>query len=275
MTRKVSCVVPARLASNRFPGKMLHPLQGTPIVVHTLRRAKEADCFDEILCLTDSKDIRDAVLDAGFRAELTGPAANGTERIGKYHDFVAHELIVNLQGDEPAFPPQALRLMHRALTLDPEAVHVLVHDRPATREELGNPNRCKVALDEDGRVLDIYRAEPHVPLGAWMEHRLQMGSYGYGKHFVRSYADAAPSGLELSESHELLRDLAAASVRAHICPFTSQAVDVPEDAAIALALLRQGLEVPADHSAAGAAAPGQVVSAERPANMAIIAPFES
>jgi 3-deoxy-manno-octulosonate cytidylyltransferase (CMP-KDO synthetase) len=243
MTRKVSCVVPARLASNRFPGKMLYPLQGTPIVVHTLHRAQEAGCFDEILCLTDSKDIRDAVVDAGFRAELTGPAANGTERIGKYHDFVSHDLIVNLQGDEPVFSPQALLLMHRALTLDPESVHVLVHDHPASREELENPNRCKVALDEDGRVLDIYRAEPHVPLGAWVEHRLQMGSYGYSKNFVRSYAEAAPSGLELSESHELLRDLAAAPLRAHSCPFTSQAVDVPEDAEIALALLQHGLDV--------------------------------
>ncbi|MEO7424185.1 MAG: hypothetical protein ABI036_03300 [Fibrobacteria bacterium] len=258
MTAKVSCVVPARLASSRFPGKMLHPLLGTPIVIHTLRRAQEAGCFDEILCLTDSHDIRDAVVEAGFRAEMTGPAANGTERIGKYHDCIANDLIVNLQGDEPVFSPQALRLISRALTLAPESVHVLVHDQAVTQEDLANPNRCKVGLDAEGGVLDFYRRAPHLSPHLLAESRLQMGSYGYRKAYVRKYAQGAPSGLELSESHELLRDLGAAPIRAHACPFPGQAVDVPEDAEIALALLRRGL------------AAGHAESAEADSNMIII-----
>ncbi len=261
MTRKVSCAVPARLASNRFPGKMLHPLLGIPIVVHTLRRAQEAGCFDEILCLTDSHAIRDAVVDAGFRAELTGPAANGSERIGKYHDYIANDLIVNLQGDEPVFPSQALRLICRALVLDPESVHVLVHDHPASQAELDNPHRCKTGLDADGRVLDFYRGKPHVAAGLLAESRLQMGSYGYSKTYVRKYAQGAQSGLELSESHELLRDFAAAPIRAHACPFLGQAVDVPEDAAAALALLQRA-------SAGGASWPAD--NAEADPNMVII-----
>lgn len=235
MTSLVSCVVPARLASNRFPGKMLHPLLGIPIVVHSLNRALEAGCFDEILCLTDSKEIRDVVVEAGFRAELTGPAANGTERIGKYHDFIAHDLVVNLQGDEPAFSPQALRLLHRALTLQPDAVHVLVEDNAATPEDLANTNRCKAGLDAQGYVRDFYRRAPR---RAVAESRLQMGAYGYAKTYLRRYAQGAASALELSESHELLRDLDMAPVRAHASPFPSQAVDVPLDAEAALALLQ-------------------------------------
>jgi 3-deoxy-manno-octulosonate cytidylyltransferase (CMP-KDO synthetase) len=238
MTRKVSCVVPARLASNRFPSKMLFPMLGTPIVIHTLRRAREAGCFDEILCLTDSPVIRDAVAEAGFRAELTGPAANGTERIGKYHDYIANDLVVNLQGDEPVFSPQALRLLYRALTLEPESVHILVHDHPATPEELANPNRCKAGMDADGKVLDFYRRDPHVPGGLPLaESRVQMGSYGYAKEFLKRYANGAPSGPEVTESHELLRDMALAPIRAHACPFPSQSVDVLEDAELALAIL--------------------------------------
>ena len=115
--------------------------------------------------------------------EITGPAANGTERIGKYHDYIANDLIVNLQGDEPVFSPQALRLMYRALTLEPEIVHVLVHEHRVSLEELANPNRCKAALDANGMVLDFYRRSPRVPAA---ESRLQMGSYGYNKAFVRT-----------------------------------------------------------------------------------------
>lgn len=236
MSPKVSCVVPARLASSRFPGKMLHPLEGIPIVVHTLNRAREAGCFDEILCLTDSKDIRDEAAGAGFRAELTGPAANGTERIGKYRDFVANDLIVNLQGDEPAFEPRALRLLHRALILQPDVVHVLVEQTLASAEDLANPNRCKAGLDAQGYVRDFYRRAPRRPVS---ESRRQMGAYGYAKAFLRRYAMGAASALELSESHELLRDLESAPIRAHPSPYLSQAVDVPEDAEDALALLRE------------------------------------
>ncbi|MEO6097356.1 MAG: NTP transferase domain-containing protein [Fibrobacteria bacterium] len=245
MNRKVSCVVPARLASLRFPNKLIQPLLGTPIIIHTLRRAQEAGCFDEVLCLTDAQEIRDLVSEAGFRVEVTGPAANGTERIGKYHDFVANDLIVNLQGDEPAFSPQALRLLYRALTLEPENVHILVHEHAVSLEDLVNPNRCKAALNADGYVVDFYRRAPR---NHGIESRLQMGSYGYSKTYVRKYALGAPSGLELSESHELLRDLGAAQIRAHACPFPSQAVDVPQDVEAALALLRRGFPDLVDNS---------------------------
>lgn len=273
MTGRVSCVVPARLASNRFPGKMLHPLLGTPIVVHTLRRAREAGCFDEILCLTDSYEIRDTVIEAGFRAEVTGPAASGTDRIGKYHDFIAHDLIVNLQGDEPVFPPRALRLLHRALLQDPSAVHVLVHDQNVTPEEMGNPHRCKAGLDARGHVLDFFRSAPHIPAALLTVSRLQLGGYGYHKDYVRRYAEGAPSALELSESHELLRDLGMAPVQAHACPFSSQAVDVAEDAETALTLLRQGF--PAYGLIDSVTKEAVRNRAEEPGNMVIIPPIES
>lgn len=267
MTQKVSCIVPARLASNRFPGKMLYPLMGIPIVVHTLKRAQEAGCFDEILCLTDSKDIRDEVVAYGFRAELTGPAANGTERIGKYHDYIANDLIVNLQGDEPAFSPHALRILFHALLQEPETVHILVHDHSVGPEDLANPNRCKAGLSADGLVLDFYRTEPR---RAIVESRLQMGSYGYNKAWLRKYAQGAASSLELSESHELLRDLEAAPVRAHACPFTSQPVDIPEDAEEALAQLQR--DFPGGIDAEMANSNSHASRTEAHSNMVIIEP---
>jgi 3-deoxy-manno-octulosonate cytidylyltransferase (CMP-KDO synthetase) len=215
---------------------MLHPLQGTPIVVHTLRRAREAGCFDEIVCLTDALEIRDAVAGAGFRALLSGPAANGTDRIGKHLHLLRNDLIVNLQGDEPAFAPAALRLLARALTLEPEEVHILVEDHPAHPVDLADPNRCKAGLDATGRVLDFYRSAPRVPVA---ESRLQFGAYAYSKSFLCQYAELAPSGPEVSLSHEMLRDLALAPIRAHACSWHSQAVDVPRDAELALALLER------------------------------------
>jgi 3-deoxy-manno-octulosonate cytidylyltransferase (CMP-KDO synthetase) len=247
----ISCIVPARLASNRFPGKLLHPLLGTPLIVHTLRRAREADCFDEILCLTDARVIRDAAEEAGFTAVLSGPAANGTDRIGKYADLIRNDLIVNLQGDEPAFEPEALRLLARALGREPGKVHILVEDRPPSPSDLANPNRCKAGLDATGHVLDFFRRTPRAAIA---EARLQSGAYAYGKGFLRRYAEIAPSEAEVYESHEMLRDLGLAPIRAHACPWRSQSVDVPADADLALALL-MGLSDAGASSGAVAASP--------------------
>jgi 3-deoxy-manno-octulosonate cytidylyltransferase (CMP-KDO synthetase) len=232
----ISCVVPARLASSRFPGKMLYPLLGTPLIVHTLRRAREAGCFDEVVCLTDARVIRDAAEEAGFRALMSGPAANGTDRIGKYADLVRNDLIVNLQGDEPAFEPAALRLLARALSLEPGKVHILVEDGPVAPSDLANPNRCKAGLDATGHVLDFFRRSPRAAIA---EARLQSGAYAYGKDYLRRYAEIAPSEAEISESHEMLRDLSLAPIRAHACAWPSQAVDVPADAELAAELLMQ------------------------------------
>src|SRR4051812_28890482 len=104
MRSDITCVVPARLGSTRFPRKLLQALFGKPVIVHTLERALEAGCFAEILCFTDSPEIRDTVEKHGFRAVLTGDAANGTERIACNLGALESDLVVNLQGDEPAFP---------------------------------------------------------------------------------------------------------------------------------------------------------------------------
>lgn len=242
MASQVSCVVPARWASTRFPGKMLQLLEGLPIIVHTLRRAEASNVFAEIVCLTDSEKILAIVRKAGFRAELSGPAANGTDRIARNLRTVSHDLIVNLQGDEPVFPCEGLRLLCHALQADPHSAHVLIHDRDLDAEAIKNPNRCKAALNDKGQVLDFYRTQPHdtqdlrLPI---VQSRMQMGAYGYSKVYLRKYVSLPVSPLELSESHELLRDIRLFPILAHPCAQNSQAVDVPQDLEEARILLNQ------------------------------------
>ncbi len=212
---------------------MLHPIQGIPLIVHTLRRAEAAEIFSEILCLTDSENILSVVRRAGFRAELSGPAANGSDRIAKNLRTVTNDLIVNLQGDEPIFPLAGLRLLAERLNDHPNAAHLLYHNRELTEEEIQNPNRCKVLVDSQGTVLDFYRSHPHSQSHSQTQSKtfsfLQLGAYAYSKNLLRLYGNAPVSALELSESHEILRDLQLFPIRAHPCYEISQAIDVPQD----------------------------------------------
>ncbi len=229
----VVCAVPARLESTRFPRKLLHPLNGKPLIAHTLERAAEAGCFSDVICVTDSPEIA-AIADLyGFRSVLGGVAANGTERIARNLAALSADLIVNLQGDEPVFPPGGLRRLCAALQDHPEWVHLLVDSRAPSAEDRANPNRVKAALDPEGFLVDVYRVRPMYPAPL---SRLQLGAYGYSAAYLRRYAARFPSARELSESHELLRAPDLAPVCVHAAP-AGAPVDVPADLLIAAELL--------------------------------------
>ncbi len=236
----VTCVVPARLGSTRFPRKLLQPLFGKPIIVHTLERAAEAECFADIVCFTDSEEIGSVVADHGFRYVLTGEAANGTDRIGHNVDSIQTDLVVNLQGDEPAFPIEGLVRICVALRRHPQWVHTLVHSESPTDADMMNLNRVKAVMDSENFVLNFQRhgrfvgAKNISPLQTVAIH---LGVYGYSKNFLRRYAASPVSAREIELSHELLRDLNLAPVRAHAAPCGAP-VDVPADLEMACERLK-------------------------------------
>jgi len=243
MQARVACVVPARLGSTRFFGKLLAPLFGKPVVVHALERAAAAGCFDRVVCLTDSAEIGAAVAAHGFEWALSDEAANGTERIARSLAAldalgIDADLFVNLQGDEPAFPEEGLRALCAALRREPDAVHLLVHEDAPSAEEIANPNRVKVAVDAEGRIAGFFRAAPANRGLAAAALRLQLGAYGYSRAYLAAYAALPPSSAEIELSHEMLRAPGLAPLRAHPSR-PGASVDVPEDLSAAQAALER------------------------------------
>jgi 3-deoxy-manno-octulosonate cytidylyltransferase (CMP-KDO synthetase) len=231
MQTDVTCVVPARLGSTRFPRKLLRTLLDKPVVVHALERAAEAACFSEVVCFTDSIEIGEAVAQHGFRFVLTGEAGNGTERIGRNLEALKTELMVNLQGDEPAFPLEGLLHLCRGLRQHPEWVHTLVHEEAPTPSEMAHPHRVKAVLSAEGFILDFVRSVSEV--SPEKNYRSHLGAYGYSKNYLRRYVATPASPREIEMSHELLRDLNRTPLRAHVSP-PGCPVDVPADLAFAL-----------------------------------------
>ena len=256
MEKGVTCVVPARLGSTRFFGKLLQPLRGKPVVVHALERAAEAACFEQVICFTDSVEIAEAVAAHGFAYALTGDADNGTERIARHLAALPTlsigeepHLIVNLQGDEPAFPVEGLRTLCAALRQQPDFVHILVHNDAPSTTDLENPNRVKVVLDAQGIVQDFVRVPETVgaqggltPSSTATTYRLQLGAYGYSRTYLTGYAALPRSAREIELSHEILRAAPQqrgwAPVQAHFSE-PGASVDVPADLVSALHALNK------------------------------------
>ncbi|MBE2252633.1 MAG: 3-deoxy-manno-octulosonate cytidylyltransferase [Myxococcus sp.] len=227
-------VIPARYASVRFPGKPLALISGKPMVQHVVERCLEAKTFDRVVVATDDERIAAVVRGFGGEVAMTSPAcASGTDRVAEVARALglgADEVVVNVQGDEPALHPQALWALGRAFEDASVGMATLV--RPLRDDERANPNVVKAVLDEAGRALYFSRAD--LPFqrdaGAAIARWGHVGIYGYRASTLARLATLPPTALEQTEALEQLRALGHGI--ALTCVKTthgSAAVDRPED----------------------------------------------
>ena len=64
-------VIPARLASSRFPNKPLHPIMGIPMIAHCLYRAQRAKMIDKLILATPDMEIFELGERLGFECMMT------------------------------------------------------------------------------------------------------------------------------------------------------------------------------------------------------------
>jgi 3-deoxy-manno-octulosonate cytidylyltransferase (CMP-KDO synthetase) len=207
----VLIVIPARMASARFPGKPLADIAGLPMIVHVLRRAEAAD-VGPVVVATDSEAIATAVEKADGRAVMTrGDHVSGSDRICEAVGIVgsAARIIVNVQGDLPTIEPADIRA---ALgPLDDRAVDVatLAAEIRDDVERL-NPNVVKVVGSEvaPGRLRALYFTRATAPYGEG-PHYHHIGLYAFRRAALERFVALPPSPLEQRERLEQLRALEA------------------------------------------------------------------
>ena len=68
---KVICVIPARYASTRLPGKPLKLIAGKPMIQRVYEQVKKARRPADCIVATDDQRVCDAVLAFGGKACLT------------------------------------------------------------------------------------------------------------------------------------------------------------------------------------------------------------
>ena len=229
----VHCIVPARMGSSRFPGKPLVKILGKEMIVRTLERAVRAECFDRIVCATDSEEIAGVVSRAGFEFVLTGSAATGSDRVAMAAQELGLDLVVNLQGDEPLVEPSVLRDVASALESHPdEWVTVACPLNPAEAEL----KTVVKVLVKDDYALDFTRSVAVEDASRWFQHQ---GIYAYSRRCRDEFSSLPQSEVEKERSLEQMRILGKRPIRIVQSPYPSVSVDVPSDvAAVEAALTR-------------------------------------
>jgi len=230
----VIVVIPSRWASSRLPGKPLADIGGVTMVERVYRRAAAAKGVSGVLVATDDDRIATAVARFGGSCVMTRPDhASGTDRIAEVARGLSCDLVVNVQGDEPALDPAAIEAAAAPLQADGSLVMGTLGTALDPAADLPNPNAVKVLVDQHGFALYFSRApvpfrrEPGEVLASVMRH---IGLYVYRREFLLTLASLPRTPLERLESLEQLRALEHGyRIKVVETPYTSVSVDTPED----------------------------------------------
>ncbi|MDX2261895.1 MAG: 3-deoxy-manno-octulosonate cytidylyltransferase [Gemmatimonadales bacterium] len=230
-------VVPARLGSSRLTRKPLQLLGGEPLVVRVWERVRAMAVFDEVVIATDAPEVRAVVERAGGRVVMTSSAhESGTDRVAEVvgqADFSRFDLIVNVQGDEPFLPLEAVTGSVERVRAGHDIGTAAV---PIEADAALDPARVKVVTDRRGRALYFSRARiPFLrePTDQPAEYWQHLGVYAYSRDGLARWVAEPPTALERAERLEQLRalDLGLSIGVTRLAEPAPPGIDTPDDLA--------------------------------------------
>ena len=207
--QKTIAVIPARMASSRYPGKPLAMILGLPMIEHVRRRALLAVGVDEVIVATCDREIAEEVERAGGTAVMTSPRhEHASERVAEAARALHAEVVVVVQGDEPLLLPEVIQHVSEPFAEDESLVCVSLLSPLESEADYGNPNIVKAACDRRGFVLYFSRAPiPYFQRsfeGGCPVYR-ETGIRAFRAGFLQTYADLPQTPLEQIESVDMLR----------------------------------------------------------------------
>lgn len=235
----INGIIPARMASSRFPGKPLAKICGIPMVGHVYFRSKMSKILNEVYVATCDREIAEYIESNGGKAVMT---ANTHERasdrtaeamvkieqeIGKKVDIVAM-----IQGDEPMLYPQMIDEAIKPMIEDKSIQVVNLMSRLKSREEHEDPNEVKVVVDKNNYALYFSRE----PIPSWKKGAKEVPMFKqvciipFRRNFLMKFNKLEPTSLEIVESVDMMRVLEHGyKVKMVLTEIETYSVDTIED----------------------------------------------
>lgn len=204
-------IIPARLHSTRLPNKLILPLDGAPIIIHTAKVAKEIDstivaCDDiEILNICKKYDI-DCILTSKEHTSGTDRCAEVSSKLGLDDD----EVVINLQGDEPFIESSIIKELKNAMTdaIQRDSAFMASCYKVIDSTSANDPNLVKVVLDDNNFALYFSRSKiPYNRDNIEVSYFGHIGIYAFSAKSLREFCLFDKSRIEDIEKLEQLRAL--------------------------------------------------------------------
>ena len=207
---KTLTIIPSRLSATRLPGKPLLKINDLSIISHVFKRAEEAN-IGEVVVATEDQEILEDVIKNGGRAILTSKNhKTGTDRI--YEAFQKLEvqdvdLIMNLQGDEPAINIEDIISLNRKMINSKSRIGTLA-SKIKDFKDLENENIVKVITEKNLEKDPFSEAKTFIRNSSNKDNIYHhIGIYCYSSAALEEFVKLSQSQNEIKNRLEQLRAL--------------------------------------------------------------------
>lgn len=232
-------IIPARLASSRYPNKPMADILGMPMIGHCYKRSKMSKLLNDVYVATCDKEIYDFIESIGGKAVMTDDkherASDRTaEALLKIEESTGNkvDIVVMLQGDEPMITPDMIQVAVQPLLANKEIIISNLYAKISTVEEFEDPNEVKVVVDKDEFALYFSRE----PIPSRKKGVLDVPMYKqvciipFTRDFLIEYNAMEQTPLEIIESVDMMRILEnGLKVKMIYTEYESYSVDTKED----------------------------------------------
>ena len=201
-------IIPARLASSRFPQKVLADIGGLPMVVRT---AKRVESLDKVVVATDDESILLTCKEYGIEAMMTSNThKSGTDRINEAAqllDIADDEIVINVQADEPFIETEVVKLLQERLNiLKTSRSFVMASCYNAINAQAAEDmNLVKVLLDTHQDAIYFSRSKIPFNRSGNATYFGHIGIYGFTKCSLLEFCELPYAPIEDIEGLEQLR----------------------------------------------------------------------
>lgn len=240
---KVVCFIPARMGASRFPGKVLAPIAGRPMLEHCYRGAAQSDLLDEVVVATCDAEIEEWARGAGIASAMTSPKhERATDRVAEAAACSDADVVVLVQGDEPLVSADMVdAALEPVLAGEAECTNLI--RRIDDEDDFRSPNTVKVLFDLQLRALAFSRSPIPNPERLGFEGTAaykQVAVFGFTRERLLEFSELPPTPLEIAESVDMLRYLEhGLPIRFVETARTTHGVDVPEDVTVVEQILAE------------------------------------
>ena len=231
-------VIPARMASSRFPGKPMALIHGMPMIGHCYCRVRLCDALSDTFVATCDHEIFDYIESIGGQAVMTADtheraSDRAAEAMLKIEEDCGKktDILVMVQGDEPMDTPDMITQALKPMLRDDSVQVVNLMGRIDKLTEFEDPNTVKVVVGPDDNA--IYFSREPIPSRKKSINNVpmlkQICIIPFRRDFLLQFNSTPEMTLERIESVDMLRVIeSAGQVRMVMTDSQSIGVDTPE-----------------------------------------------
>jgi 3-deoxy-manno-octulosonate cytidylyltransferase (CMP-KDO synthetase) len=249
MSESAVIVIPARMASTRFPNKPLVNISGMTMIERVWRIAKSVKTAREVIIATDDENLKKFAESFGAKVLMTSPdCLTGTDRVAEVSKLLKepYTIYFSFQGDAVLTPPWVIEAVLKAMVEDPQiqmatpAVHLTNNALLDFIESKrgGSSSGTTVTFNKKGDALYFSKALLPYNRNEMSPERMvyrHIGLYAYRKPVLQQLSELPEGIFEKSEKLEQLRALENGIpirvVQVDYKGRTHGSVDRPEDVA--------------------------------------------